>query len=188
MIAVAYNVLKYRTILSKVVREGDTVVEIGPHRGRSTDSYRSKAGGVVLVDKGLDCASALQEYAGRHGNVVFVCGDARGFDTVSLVLQHIKSCDVLAVDLGGGRYPDTVFKVWATWSGVFKPRDSVIRCRGLGEFLRRSEILDDTIPKDFKDSGWLRDYGRAVPSKLREQLDEFKHWIDINETKGSEKG
>jgi hypothetical protein len=184
MIAVAYEVSRYRSLLSKVVRRGDVVVEIGPHVGRSTDQYIGNAGKVVLVDKGADCSGALRDYAGEHGNVVFVCGDARGFDTLSLVLQHTESCDVLAVDLGGGRYPDTVFKVWSTWSGVLKPRDSVIRCRGLAEFLRRAKVKDETLPDEFKDSGWLEDYGRAVPSKLREQLDEFKFWVDIKKPVG----
>jgi len=180
MISVAYEVGRYRRLLAETVGNGDTVVEIGPHRASSTDLYVGKAGKAVLVDKGADAAGALREYADRHRNVIFICGDARSFDTVALALQHAESCDVLAVDLGGGRYPDTVFKVWAIWSGVFKPRDSVIRCRGLAEFLRRAQVRDDTLPETFKDNGWLSEYGRAVPSKLKEQLDEFKNWVDVD--------
>jgi hypothetical protein len=181
MITVTYDVDEYRKLLAKTVKEGDTVVEIGPHIGRSTDGYVKKALKAVLVDKGKDCTRALDEYAERHGNVVYVCGDARGFDTLSLVLKHAPSCDVLAVDLGGGRFPDTVFKVWGTWSGVLKPRDSIIRCRGIAEFLRRARVEDDTIETEFKDAGWLADYGRATPSKMRGQLEEFSHWVDIDE-------
>jgi len=180
MIRVVYDVKAYRQLLKDTVQEGDVVVEIGPHVGRSTDAYISKAGKAVLVDKGADCAGALKEYAERHGNAVFVCGDARGFDTLSLVLQHAPRCDVLAVDLGGGRFPDTVFKVWGSWSGVLKPRDSIVRCRGIAEFLRRAQVADDTIPAEFKDAGWLADYGRATPTRMKEQLSEFSHWVDID--------
>jgi hypothetical protein len=181
MIGVVYDVDRYRKALSDIVKDGDTVVEIGPHVGRSTDRYVGKAGKVVLVDKGADCAGALEEYARLHENVTFVCGDSRGFDVLRLVMRHAPTCDVLAVDLGGGRYPDTVFKVWGTWSGVLKPRDSMIRCRGLAEFIRRAKVVDDTIEQEFKDSGWLSDYGRGTPSKMRAQLDEFGHWVDIKE-------
>ena len=179
MIEVVYEVGRYRKLLGETVHEGDTVVEIGPHIGRSTDEYVLKAAKAVLIDKGRDCTSALQEYAGKHDNVAFVCGDARGFDALNLVLKHAESCDVLAVDLGGGRYPDTVFKVWGTWSGVLRPRDSVIRCRGLGEFIRRARVSDDTIPTDYTDSGWLEDYGRATPTKMKDQLEEFSDYLDI---------
>ncbi|MFH0861826.1 MAG: SAM-dependent methyltransferase [Candidatus Altiarchaeota archaeon] len=180
MISVVYDVVAYRNLLAKTVREADTVVEIGPHVGRSTDTYLAKAGRAILIDKGKDCVKALSEIAEKHDNVVYVCGDARGFDTLSLVRKHAPRCDVLAVDLGGGRFPDTVFKVWATWSGVLQPRHSIIRCSGLAEFIRRAKVQDDTLPKEFADNGWLSEYGRAIPSKMKVQLEEFSHWVDIN--------
>jgi len=180
MIGVVYEVERYRSLLAKTVKDGDTVVEIGPHVGRSTDAYLAKAGRAILVDKGKDCVGALTEYAQRHEKVTYVCGDARGFGTLSLVRKHSPRCDVLAVDLGGGRFPDTVFKVWGTWSGVLQPRDSIIRCAGLAEFIRRAKVKDDTLPKAFKDDGWLSQYGRATPSKMRNQLEEFSHWVDID--------
>jgi hypothetical protein len=179
MITVTYDISNYRNLLRDIIRKGDTVVELGPHRGEATRMYMDRAGKAVLVDKGKDPLSRLTELAGEHENVVFVAGDARGFAAMTLALEHTKTCDVLAVDLGGGRFPDTVFKVWATWSGVFKPRDSVIRCRGLAEFLRRGQVKDDTLPDSFKDSGWLSEYGRETPANLKKQLEEFKHWIDI---------
>lgn len=180
MIAIAYEVKRYRRLLSETVRDGDTVVEIGPHIGKSTDGYVLKAAKAVLVDKGRDCAKALAGYAERHANVEFVCGDARGFSALTLAVKHAPRCDVLAVDLGGGRYPDTVFKVWGTWSGTLKPRDSVIRCRGLAEFIARGKVEDDTVETAYPDSGWLADYGRATPTKMKTQLEEFGHWVDID--------
>jgi hypothetical protein len=186
VISIVYDVERYRRLLSETVGEGDVVVEIGPHVGKSTQAYLEKCGKAILVDKGLDCVRELSELADREPKAVFVCGDARGFDTVSLVLQHVESCDVLAVDLGGGRYPDSVFKVWGTWSGVLKPRDSIIRSRGLIEFVLRARVADDTVAGEFEDSGWLAEYGRGRPYALRKQLDEFRHWVDISKRIGDE--
>ena len=43
---------------------------------------------------------------------------------------------MLCVDLGGGYHPDTVFKVFFIWSSVLKPRVSLIRNRGLIDFIK----------------------------------------------------
>jgi hypothetical protein len=179
MISLVYDVGRYRCLLSETVCGGDVVVEIGPHIGKSTDSYVARASKAILVDKGSDCRRDLMEYALEHGNVEFIFGDARDFATLELVRLHALSCDVLAVDLGGGRFPDTVFKVWGTWSGVFKPRDSIIRCRGLAEFIRKAKVSDDSLPSAFEDSGWLNMYGRGTPDEMKNQLDEFSHWVRI---------
>lgn len=179
MISVVYEVGRYRELLSKTVRDGDVVVEIGPHTGGSTIPYVGRAKLVVAVDKAEQARRRFHSISRKHSNVVFVKEDARGFEAIKKVLAHTKSCDVLAVDLGGGRHADTVFKVWATWSGVLKPRDSLIRCRALAEFLQRAEIKDPTVKQPFSDSGWLATWGRATPFKLKKQLEEFKYWIDI---------
>jgi len=180
VIKLAYESENYRRVLSDVVQEGDVVLELGPHVGKSTTGYVDFADEIVLVDKGKDCFDRLSQMQKDFDDLVFVYGDVRGFDAIKLVLQHINECDVLAVDLGGGRFPDTVFKVWATWSGVFKPRDSVVRNRGLIEFIKKSSI-EDGLRMGYSDSGWLNEYGRSTPYKLREQLKEFKHWVDIDE-------
>ncbi|MBU0762138.1 MAG: hypothetical protein KKD39_03870 [Candidatus Altiarchaeota archaeon] len=179
MIAVVYEVGRYRALLSEVVGVGDVVVEIGPHICKSTDAYVSKASKAVLVDKGSDCKQDLIEYSSKHGNVEFVFGDARDFSTLELAKKHVLSCDVLAVDLGGGRFPDTVFKVWGTWSGVFKPKHSIIRCRGIAEFLKKAKVMDGSLPATFPDSGWLTEYGRGTPVEMKNQLDEFSHWVKL---------
>ena len=180
MIGLAYDVKEYRRQLEKIVKPGDTVLEIGPHKGLSTKSYAKTAGKTILVDKGTDCLNELEKLQEENQNIHFICSDARGFDAIKLVLQEINQCDVFALDMGGGRYPDTVFKVWATWSGVFKPRDSIIRNRGLIELIKKAQLLDDT-PVLNQDSGWLTDYGRSTPYKLKKQIEEFKYWIDIDE-------
>ncbi len=179
MIDIVYDVRRYRQKLADTIREGDNVVELGPHIGKSTEAYYNRVSRAVLVDKGIDCKEALEEFCKIHDKATFICGDVRKFDTMSDAVKKIKRCDVLALDMGGGRFPDTVFKVWATWSAILKPRDSIIRCRGLAEFIFRARVTDDTIKEDFDDAGWLADYGRSTPDKVKEQLEEFSIWVDI---------
>ncbi|MFC2154616.1 rRNA adenine N-6-methyltransferase family protein [Candidatus Altiarchaeota archaeon] len=180
MISIVYDVRKYRKALENTVKEGDVVLELGPHLGQSTTPLLKKAKLVVSVDKGVQSKKKFQPILKRHDNLAFVQGDVRDFETVKKVLKHIKKCDVFAVDLGGGRYPDTVFKVWATWTGIFQPRDSVIRNRGLAEFVQRAKVEDEKIIKKFKDDGWMSTWGRATPYTLKKQLKEFKHYVDIH--------
>jgi len=179
MITVVYDVRRYRSLLSDTVREGDVVVEIGPHTGRSTLGYVKKASLVVAVDKSPEAAEKFRKLLEEHPNLRFIQDDVRGFEAVKKVLAHARGCDVLAVDLGGGRFSDTVYKVWASWSGILKPRDSVIRSRALAEFLQRAVIQDPSLERKFSDDGWLSTWGRATPYALRKQLGEFSHYVDI---------
>jgi hypothetical protein len=179
MISIAYDVRLYRSLLSRSVSKGDTVIEIGPHVGKSTMAYVDKACLVVALDKSPDAAACFKKHVREHANLRFLQEDVRGFEAMKKVLNLTKKCDVLAVDLGGGRYSDTVYKVWAAWSGVFKPKHSLIRSRGLAEFLQRAVIADESVKQTFPDDGWLSTWGRATPYTLRKQLEEFKHYVDI---------
>ncbi len=179
MILVAYNTQRYRDILNGLVKEGDVVIEIGPHLGEGTKLYASKTKLTITVDKGIQAETAFIKLQKKFGNLKFVRGDVRDFDTVKKVLNLTNKCDVLAADMGGGRFPDTVFKVWAVWSGVFKPKNSVIRNRGIGEFLQRARVDDESIKIKFPDDGWLSKWGRAIPYKLKKQMEEFEFWVEI---------
>jgi len=179
MISIVYEVESYRNLLMETIREGDVVIELGPHVGISTGLYAGKTKKTVAVDIGKESKTPFKKLCEEYNQLRFIEADARSFDTVKKVMKLTKKCDVLAVDLGGGRYPDTVFKVWGAWSGIFSPRDSIIRNRGIAEFLQRAKVLDKSIIKDFKDAGWLAEWGRATPSKLREQLEEFNFYVDV---------
>ena len=56
-----------------------------------------------------------------------------------------EKIDVLCVDLGGGYHPDTVFKVFFLWSSILKPRVSLIRNRGLIDFVNSSDTTENIL-------------------------------------------
>jgi hypothetical protein len=179
MISVVYDVVLYRSLMAKYVNKGDVVIEIGPHTGKSTLGYVSKAGLVIALDKSPEAEKSFKKLAREHRNLRFMREDVRGFKAIKKVLQLTPKCDVMAVDLGGGRFSDTVYKVWACWSGVFKPKHSIIRSRALAEFIQKVKIEDDSVIGAFKDDGWLSTWGRATPYALKKQLEEFKQYVDI---------
>lgn len=179
MISILYDVNRYRKFLNKEVNEGDTVIELGPHLGESTKLYVKKTRLTVAVDKSSQTEKAFEKILPKFKNLRLVKGDVRNFETIKKVMILTKGCDILAVDMGGGRFSDTVFKVWATWAGIFRPKHSVLRNRGLAEFIQRAEIHDKSVMKEFPDDGWLAEWGRATPYALKKQLKEFEFWVDL---------
>jgi hypothetical protein len=178
MISVVYKSRLYRELLDKYVKPGDVVIEIGPHVGSATKLYFGRTNLTVAVDKGAQAEAAFRKLGEKNSNLFFLRDDARSFDAVKAVLEKTQRCDVLAVDLGGGRFADTVFKVWAVWSGVFRPDISVIRNRSIAEFVQKAKVEDESLLREFPGDGWLSTWGRTVPSRLKEQLGEFSFWVD----------
>jgi hypothetical protein len=178
MISVVYSSKLYRELLDKSVKPGDVVIEIGPHIGSATKRYCARTSITIAIDKGAQSEAAFGSMQGKNPNLFFIRDDARSFDAVKKVLEKTQRCDVLAVDMGGGRFADTVFKVWAVWSGVFRPRHSIIRNRSIAEFIQKAKVVDPALIKDFPDDGWLSTWGRTVPSRLKDQLGEFSFWVD----------
>lgn len=175
MISIVYDAKLYHKALASTVKPGDTVIEIGPHIGESTKVIAGIAKKVIAVDKATQAEKAFK--ANKFPNVTFIKGDVRFYETITKVSKLTDSCDVLAMDMGGGRFPDTVFKTWCVWSGIFKPRDSIIRNYGLGEFMARAKVMDPSLDINPPDSGWLSQSSRKNPAELKEGLDELKNWI-----------
>ena len=179
MISILYDVNRYRKFLAERVNDGNTVIELGPHLGESTRLYVEKTELTVAVDKSSQTEKAFEKILPRFKNLRLVKGDVREFGTIQKAMDLTQRCDVLAVDMGGGRFSDTVFKVWATWAGIFRPKHSVLRNRGLAEFIQRAEIHDESVMRKFPDDGWLAEWGRATPHTLKKQLKEFEFWVDL---------
>ncbi len=180
MIALVRSVDRYRELLGEVVREGDTVVELGCHKGAATRRILSRGPKrVVAVDYGEEAREAMAELEREHEELTFVPGDAREYETLERVLEALgePSCDVLAVDLGGGMFPDTAFKVYYVWSVTLRPRDAVIRNAGLCEFLLRAELREEVRISEEDGRGYLGELSPpGVPGRIKRRFKEFQRW------------
>jgi hypothetical protein len=160
MIKLSYDIEKYRNDLKNLVKSGDTVIELGCHLGGTTRLFADC--NVVAVDNSPESVDVMSEFE----KVEFISGDVRRHEVLANVFKLVQSCDVLAIDLGGGYHPDTVFKVFYIWSSTFKPNHTVIRNRGLLEFFN-SVLLSD---EDYRtDEGYLESYhDSGIPPLIKE--------------------
>ena len=167
MIKLSYDINNYRKDLRELVKEGDVVIELGCHVGGTTRLLLDKCN-VIAVDNSPE---AIEEMAKL--DVEFIKGDVRLHDVISEVFKKVQRCDVLAIDLGGGYHPDTVFKVFYIWSSTFKPTHTIIRNRGLVEF--HNSVAE--VKGDYRsEEGFLDSY---KDSGIPPQIKEFDLWTPM---------
>ena len=167
MIKVVYDIKVYREALKDIIKEDDVVVELGCHVGNSTKIISKLApnGKVIALDNSPESIESMEELIGENKNIKFKKADVRLHETLEYVLKKIGKCDVLSVDLGGGYHPDTTFKVFFIWSSTLKPRDTIIRNKGLLDFIHSSKT-EEVIKSS---CGWLESSGKdGVPPRLKE--------------------
>ncbi len=171
MINVVYDINVYRQVLKDIIKEDDVVVELGCHIGNSTRiiSQLAPDGKIIALDKGTESNEKLDELKKEVTTPIeFIQCDVRLHETLEKVVTKVNDiggCDVLSVDLGGGYHPDTTFKVFYIWSSTLKPRETIIRNRGLLDFIHTAKGSE----KISSSEGWLescRDDG--VPPSLKE--------------------
>lgn len=160
MIKLSYDIKKYRRDILDLVGEGDVVIELGCHLGGTTKLYCDKCR-VVCVDNSPEAVGVMEKM-----DVEFISGDVRLHDVIADVFTKVQKCDVLAIDLGGGYHPDTVFKVFYIWSSTFKPEHTVIRNRGLLEFFNSSKGSGEEYSTS---KGFLESYhDSGIPAQIKE--------------------
>jgi hypothetical protein len=171
MINIAYDIKVYREILKEIIKEDDVVVELGCHVGNSTRiiSELAPKGKIIALDKGTESKEKLEQLNEEvETPIKFIQSDVRLHDTLEEVAKKVDEmggCDVLSVDLGGGYHPDTTFKVFFIWSSTLKPRDTIIRNRGLLDFIH-SSTSSEIIRSEY---GWLESCGAdGIPPRLKE--------------------
>lgn len=167
MIKVAYDIKVYREALKNIIRADDVVVELGSHVGNSTKILAELAsyGKIIALDNSPEAAESMARIENEYNNVKFIKADVRLHETLENIIKIIKSCDVLSVDLGGGYHPDTTFKVFFIWSSSLKPRETIIRNRGLLDFIHTARA-EEKIESRY---GWLESSAReGVPPRLKE--------------------
>ncbi len=161
MIKLSYNIENYRKDLLELVKSGDTVIELGCHLGGTTRLLPCDAK-IIAVDNSPEAVGNFDDAS----NIQFISGDVRLHEVLAEVFKLVQSCDVLAIDLGGGYHPDTVFKVFYIWSSTFKPKHTVIRNRGLLEFFNsaagsgENHVSHDGYLDSYNDSG--------IPPQIKE--------------------
>lgn len=165
MIKLSYNIKNYRKDILDLVKSGDTVIELGCHIGGTTKLLPSDCK-IISVDNSPE---AIGEMA-KLDYVDFISGDVRSHDVLAEAFKKVQSCDVLAIDLGGGYHPDTAFKVFYIWSSTFKPVHTVIRNRGILEFVNSAVGSGEEISCS---DGYLETYhDSGIPPLIKE----FDFW------------
>ncbi len=168
MIKLCYDVNDYRTQISGAINEGDTVIELGCHTGNTSKVILENDVRLIAVDNSPEASEEMNKL-----DLTFINADVRLHDTISEVYKLTQRCDVLAIDLGGGYHPDTVFKVFYIWSSTFKPKSTIIRNRGLVEFYNSiSEVMGDFMSCE----GFLDSY---KDSGIPPQIKEFDLWTPM---------
>ena len=168
MIKLCYDVNDYRTQISGAINEGDTVIELGCHTGNTSKVILENDVRLIAIDNSPEAGEEMNKL-----DLTFINADVRLHDTISEVFKLTQRCDVLAIDLGGGYHPDTVFKVFYIWSSTFKPKSTIIRNRGLVEFYNSiSEVMGDFMSYE----GFLDSY---KDSGIPPQIKEFDLWTPM---------
>lgn len=161
MIKLSYNIKNYRKDILDLANSGNTVIELGCHIGGTTKLLPRDCK-IISVDNSPE---AIDEMA-KLDYVDFIPGDVRKHEVIADVFKKVQSCDVLAIDLGGGYHPDTVFKVFYIWSSTFKPKHTVIRNRGLLEFVNSTQLSGEEY---FSQNGYLDSYNDSgIPPLIKE--------------------
>jgi len=171
MIHISYDRRKYQEDMINNIQTFDNVVEIGCHIGISTKiiSKLNQDGTVYAFDNSPESTEAMQNLGIEYNNIKFFNKDVRNEDVLHEFVKECENIDVLCVDLGGGYHPDTVFKVFFIWSSILKPRVSLIRNRGLIDFINSS----DTNENIKSEEGFLESSSDDI---IPENLKELKKW------------
>ena len=165
MIKLSYDIKNYRKDITDLTDEKSTVIELGCHTGGTTKLLPDSCN-IIAVDNSPEAVSEMKKL--KHVN--FISGDVRLHDILQKAFNIVQKCDVLAIDLGGGYHPDTVFKVFYIWSSTFKPTHTIIRNRGILEFFNTASGSGE----DYKSSeGFLETYH---DSGIPPQIKEFELW------------
>ena len=160
MIKLSYDIENYRKDLLDLVESGDTVIELGCHLGGTTRLIPQGCS-IIAVDNSPEAVDEMAKL-----DVDFISGDVRRHEIIGEAFKITQSCDILAIDLGGGYHPDTVFKVFYIWSSTFKPKHTIIRNRGILEFFNSATGSGEEIACE---EGYLETYhDSGIPPLIKE--------------------
>ncbi|WP_455646016.1 methyltransferase domain-containing protein [Methanosphaera sp.] len=166
MIYISYDRKQYQKDMIDNIELFDNVVELGCHIGTSTKiiSRLNQDGTVYAFDNSPESIEAMNNLGIEYQNIEFFMADVRDEELLYNFTKKYDKIDVLCIDLGGGYHPDTVFKVFFLWSSILKPRVTLIRNRGLMDFINSSTSTE----KICSDKGYLSSSSREIiPNELK---------------------
>lgn len=169
MIEISYNRKDYQEDMIKHVKLLDEVVELGCHVGTSTKiiSRLNQDGTVYAFDNSPESRDAMNNLGIEYQNIEFYKADVRDKELLYEFKRNHEKIDVLCIDLGGGYHPDTVFKVFFLWSSILKPRVTLIRNKGLMDFVNSSNT-DENIKSD---KGFLNSSSNEIiPQEFKKNI------------------
>lgn len=182
MIKLSYDINIYRKQLLELVNEDDIVVELGCHIGKTSKLILEKLnnGKLISVDNSPEAIIKMNDLKLEYNNLQFILGDVRLHDILEIVFKKVIKCDILSIDLGGGYHPDTTFKVFHIWSSTLKPKHTLIRNKGLIDFLNSSKTYEDYK----SEKGFIESYEDiGIPPQIKE----FQLWSDSLKNKNFNK-
>ena len=168
MIKLSYKMSKYRQQLKNTIQENDTIIELGCHVGKTSQYIlnHQKQTKLICLDNSPEAVKPMQKLEKNNPNLKYLKHDVRLHESLKDVKKIIDKCDILSIDLGGGYHPDTTFKVYYIWSSTFKPRDTLIRNRGLIDFVNSSENNENNIKSE---QGYLETCrNMGIPPQIKE--------------------
>ena len=174
MITLAYKMKKYRDQLKNLIQENDTIIELGCHVGKTTQYLlnSNKKIKIICLDNSPEAIKPMKKLEESNNNIKFINCDVRLHESIKEVKKIIDKCNLLSVDLGGGYHPDTTFKVYYIWASTFKPRNTIIRNRGLIDFVNSSTNLEKNIKSK---QGYLETcHDMGIPPQIKE----FNLWSE----------
>lgn len=167
MIKLSYNIKNYRKDILALAKNNSTIIELGCHTGGTTRLLPDSSK-IIAVDNSPEAVSEMKKLS----HVNFISGDVRLYDIMQEAFKITQKCDILAIDLGGGYHPDTVFKVFYIWSSTFKPTHTIIRNRGILEFVNSAKTSGE---EHISEDGYLKSYH---DSGIPPQIKEFRLWSE----------
>lgn len=135
VIVVVQDVEEYRATIDVVVREQDSVLEVGCAWGTTTSLIAGRCRDVIGIDKGESLSTARRE----HPCLRFQQIDA--FD-IGRVLGLGRRFNKMYLDISGSRKLEDLLPLLRKYESVFAPEVIVVKSNKLKGLLRRCVLWD----------------------------------------------
>jgi len=145
-VIVVSTVRRFRSLARELVRDGDSVLEIGCSSGETTRLLAQRAGKVLAVDVSPQFAERTARDLACLANVIVQRIDGRNVPSLVKLMPHP---DLVFVDVGGSAQVDNAAFVARQCLLAFHPRALVIRNTEMAALLSLVERVEIPLAKDW---------------------------------------